>query len=207
MTLALRPRAASMFARNPVDQGDVFASLCDVLRMHVEDVAELGFTDKDTGAPGWSAVVDADRAPDAWLDWLSQFPGVRRDPAVTDAGEKRRRIKEARGQHRGKLSAILSELRTTLVSATDGPAYVFVDTSDGPHHLVFVTHTAETPDEAASTARLNAKGVKPLGAVYELNVVDGWAVGEMEDAYDGLTVADLEGDYATVSALDANQPS
>lgn len=193
MTLDLRPRAASMFARNPVDQGDVFAALCDVLRMHVEDVAELGFTDIDTGAPGWSQVVDADQAPDAWLDWLAQFPGVRPNPAVTDPVEKRRRIKEARGQHRGKLSAIISELRTTLVSSTDGPAYVFVDTSDGPHHLTFVTRTAETPDEAASLARLTARDVKPLGAIYDLNVVDGqiWAeaTGAWEDA-DTVTWAD-----------------
>lgn len=187
MTLVLRPRAASMFARNPVDQGDVFASLCDVLRMHVEDVAEIAFADPDTGAPGWSSVVDADRAPDVWLDWLAQFPGVRPNPAVTDPDEKRRRIKEARGQHRGKLSAIVSELQTTLVSSTDGPAYVFVDTSDGPHHITFITRTAETPNPDASLAAITARDVKPIGALYELSVSDGQLWSEATGAWDDAT--------------------
>lgn len=198
--LTLRPRAAHLLAQiGPVDQGDVAASLCDVLRMHREDIAAWATEDED-GNPGYSITVDLERTPDATLDWLRQFSGVRPAPAVTDPAEIRRRVSEARGKHRGKVPAIVSEIQTTLTGTRTVRPVKGADC----WHMTFVTLAAETPDAAATLARMNARDVKPLGDIFEHVVVDGWTLDEFEAAYPTLAAA--EEDFVTLYDLEINEP-
>lgn len=69
---------------------------------------------RDSAAgPGWSPVLDVDRAPVEWLGWLAQFAGVRLRPGLA-APEQRARIKNTDGHRRGSSPALRAAARQHL---------------------------------------------------------------------------------------------
>ena len=118
--------------------------------------------------PGWSAVVDLERCPDAWLPWLGQFIGVTVPPGATPA-EQRAWIAGTDGFKRGTPDAIrtaaglhLTNSRTVfLTERFGGDAYA----------LAVRTLTTETPDTAQTLADIIA--AKPAGIVLDYATTPG----------------------------------
>jgi hypothetical protein len=117
------------------------AHYCGALGAMFQPVADVA---RDTPAgPGWSAVLDLDRCPDAWLPWLAQFVGV----TVIAA------------------QATLTGNRTVTFRERDSSA------ADPPYTLEIVTLTGETPDPAATRAAIIAQ--KPGGILLNYRTVAG----------------------------------
>lgn len=138
--------------------GTMFQAVADVAR----DTPE---------GPGWSAVMDLDRCPDAWLEWLAQFAGVTVIPGSTPA-EMRERIARTDGFKRGTPDAIRAAAQATL---TGNRIVVFRERDssapDPPYTLEVVTLTGETPNPAATRAAILAQ--KPGGIVLNFRTIEG----------------------------------
>lgn len=129
-----------------------------------QEVADLA-RDSDDG-PGWSAIVDPDRAPAAWLPWLAQLAGVRIPPPdAPDASQlseadQRLRIKETAGQRRGTPDAVKGAARQHLT----GDRAVYLSERHGSaYQLRVATLETETPDPDLVLAALLEQ--KPAGIV------------------------------------------
>lgn len=181
----LEPEAAYLYqqllpmAEDDADTGYVTAHLCAVLMKPVELVSQLAKEDGDK--PGWRSAVDVDNAPAQLLPWLGQFNGTPLEDTEPEE-EMRRKIREARGSHRGTTRAILSDVAATLT----GTKSVRLIERDGPSPFenVVVTRASETPDEAATLAALNNRQTKPLGVVYQLVVATSILVDELTGTTD-----------------------
>jgi hypothetical protein len=144
--------------------GYATAHLCAVLMKPVELVSALALADGEK--PGWRKVQDVDDCPAQLLPWLGQFNGTPLDDTEPEE-EARRKIREARGSHRGTTRAIVSDVKATL---TGTQSVDLIERDGGPFENLVITRTSETPSEAATLAALNNRQTKPLGATYSLVV-------------------------------------
>lgn len=122
--------------------------------------------DTDEG-PGWSALVDVDRAPAEALGWLAQFVGVTVRAGLSES-EQRELIRAVVGFNRGTLASILSAMqphltgnKTIIVRERDGSAY----------RLTIITRTDETPDSGAVLDAILSQ--KPAGIKLTYTVLAG----------------------------------
>lgn len=126
----------------------------------VEDVAR----DSDAG-PGWSSIMDVNRAPAAYLDWLAQFAGVRMTPGLLEEG-KRSRIRSTDGFRRGSPAAI----RAAPAPFLTGNKVVFVTERQGSaYRFAVATIDTETPNPAAVERALRDQ--KPAGLIMTYSVI------------------------------------
>lgn len=152
-------------------------------------------------APGWSVAVDINRAPERLLEWLAQFNGVGPNKGLP-ADDYRQQIRDAEGQKRGRPSAMIAAAKPHLT----GTKTVILRERDGtPGRITLITYTSETPDAAAVCNAV--RRAKPAGLVLTCEVVDGWTIEEMEAAYAGQTIADLEGDFDSIHDLESRIPA
>jgi hypothetical protein len=192
----LEPEAAYLYQQlgpmveNDEETGWVTAHLCAVLMKPVELVSALALADGDK--PGWRQALDLDEAPVQLLPWLGQFNGTPLDDTEPEE-EMRRKIREARGSHRGTTRAIVSDVAATLTG--DQTVHLF-EREGSPFENLIITRTSETPDEAATRTALANRQTKPLGAVYELVV--GWIVGEVEATEPSVKAVEEIGTVETV---------
>jgi hypothetical protein len=140
----------------------------------------------DDDGPGWSKIMDPDRAPREWLPWLAQFNGRRIPQGLTEQAE-RDYIKGVGQTHMGTPAAIvaaaqqrLTGTRTVFLSERSGSAYRFQ----------VATVTSETPDPVATEKDIRAE--KPAGLVMTYSTVDG-------DDY--ATLAATHTDYNQIASL------
>lgn len=175
--------------------------LCEAigqLQQPVEDVAR----DTDDG-PGWSIIVDLDRAPAEWLPFLAQFNGSRAKPGL-DAAAQRDLIRHADGIQRGTPSAMRNAPLPYLVTEAAAPYIGFYERIEGSaYRLGVVTLTAETPDPAAVEAAIRAQ--KPGGIVLEYVVIDGFTFQAVRVSY--ATFQDVRDAFSTFQDLRDNVPS
>jgi hypothetical protein len=145
---------------------------------------------RDSGdGPGWSAIVDIDRAPADALAWLGQLVGVSPDASLSDSGQ-RERIRDVSGFRRGSRGALeaaakrhLTGTRTVNIRERDTSAY----------HLTVTTYLGETPDEDKTEAAIRAQ--KPAGLVLVYVVSSGATYGTLETT--GMTYRQLRATYPT----------
>lgn len=176
------------------DRGYGAAWLIHALGLQLEDVyafSELGWDDAD----------DPDQAPEWYLPHLAMKAGVRLIPDGLTVEQKRLRVRSTDGARRGTPEAIRGAAQVHL---TGDRKVILLEREGGAYDLTVITYTDETPDEAMVEQALLEQ--KPAGLTLTYLVVDGWTVGQLEDAYDGDTVADLEGDFTNVLDLETNQP-
>lgn len=148
------------------------------------------------------------RAP-AWaLPWLAQFAGIPALPLGLTEAQQRDYIANAPGMRRGRPAAMIAAAQRYL---TGNKTVEFLERSDptnpgadAPYHLTVYTYAAETPDGAQVLAALLEQ--KPAGIVMHYDVLPGWTIGEMEAAYAGRTIGDLEADFGSVGDLERNVP-
>lgn len=154
----------------------------------------------DDNGPGWSALLDPDRCP-AWaLPWLAQFAGVELTPGADEA-QQRAEITHPPAFVRGTVQAI----KDAATFALTGGKHVTLFERDGDEwHLIAVTYDAETPDADAVSAAMERQ--TPPWLVFTHRVDPGWAIGQMEAAYTGQTIADLEADFPTIGDLEMHLP-
>lgn len=164
------------------------AYYCGAAGEMFQDVADVA---RDTPAgPGWSAVMDLGRCPDAWLPWLGQFAGVTVIPGSTPA-EMRERIARTDGFRRGTPEAIRAAAQATL---TGNRTVYFRERNGGAYRLDVVTLSGETPDPAATRAALMAQ--KPGGILLTYNTVTGQDWQALRDT-PPRTWTKVKADYAT----------
>lgn len=157
--------ALAPYAREDAEHDFVLGTFLIGLLAPAQEIADLVRDDPDTGATGWSALVDADRCPVWALPWLAQLVGVRDEPTLSEV-ERRARIKDMAGLHRGTVAyaqaaaaAYLTGTKTVNVTERDGGAWL----------ITVETLSAETPDPDLVEQALLA--AKPAGLLLTYNVV------------------------------------
>jgi hypothetical protein len=141
--------------------------LCEAVAGRLTPIEAVIRDDPNTDDPGWSIVMDVDRAPPEWLGWLAQFGGVRLDPALDDAAQ-RARIKSTDGFKRGTPSAIVAAAQQYLT----GTKSVFLSERSGSaYRFTISTLIAETPNLADVIAALIKQ--KPAGLVMSVMSITG----------------------------------
>lgn len=148
-----------------------FANFLTALLADAQPIADLVRDDPNTGAVGWSALVDVDRAP-AWaLPWLAALVGVVDNPGLSDAA-RRLRIREMPGQRRGTVGAMMGAARQHLIGplGTGASATVYMSERAGSAYRLNVsTFVSETPNpDLVEEALMEAK---PAGIVLNYQTI------------------------------------
>jgi hypothetical protein len=154
--------------------------------------------DSDDG-PGWTMLVDPDRAPASLLFWLAQTMGVTLPDADEDA--QRAEIRDLPPQRRCTEAVARDAAGMTL---TGSKVFHFTVQGGGLYVDTLEVYEAQCPDPAATFAAADAQ--MPAWRKLEMTVRPGWTIAAMETAYDGKTIADLEADFADLADLEHNLP-
>lgn len=149
--------------------------------------------DDDAGNPGWSSLLDLDRAPSNALGYVGMFVGVRPLVGLDDA-DQRDRIRATSGQRRGTPEAIRSAAVPFLVGTKRVDIY---EREGGAYRFRVRTFVSETPDPDAVLAALLSE--KPGGLVMTYDVVGGMSYDELDVEYG--TIADMTASGLTYTEL------
>lgn len=155
-------------------QGYALAHLCAAIGTMFQTVEDYA-RDSFAGDPGWSILMDVDRAPPEALGWLGQLAGVRLRSGLDDAS-KRAAIQALGGMNRGTVESIIGAAQQYLT----GTKHVYVDERSGgnAYQLSMATRTSETPDSAAVLSAILEQ--KPGGIVLTYATVPGQTYGELK---------------------------
>lgn len=165
--------------------------LCEALAGGLQDVEDIvRDTDDD---PGWSIVLDADRAPVDWLPWLGQFVGVRLPVGLSEA-DQRARIKSTDGFQRGSPEALKEAARSYL---TGTKSVFFIERFGSAYRLHVATLIAETPDPGVVERALLEQ--KPAGIVMTYTAIAGWDYAAL--AFTQPTYASLPAAFDTYAEM------
>lgn len=186
-------------------QGWALLNFCEALAgKMLEPVNEL-VRDGALGEPGWSSILDANRAPAYMLPWLAQLVGVRFPTDDLPVLEQRNRIKSTDGWQRGTVAAIRGAAALYLT----GSKYVFFrerydpddPTGDYPYRLYVATLPAETPDSAKVLSALLEQ--KPMGVRLKYTVTGSLSSYEGVAAYHATyqTLLDTYANYNSLSPI------
>lgn len=166
LTEALRPYAER-------DSNGHLSILLGAIAAMIQPLADLVSDDPDTGAPGWSSLVDINRSRDADLGYLAQFVGVKL-LAGLPADAQRARVASTDGWKRGTVGAMIGAAqqhltgdKTVVLRERYNPDLNVADA----YHAQIITRTIETPDPAQVIADVNEQD--PAGIVLHFAVVDG----------------------------------
>lgn len=166
------------------ENGFALKHLCDALGTVHAPVHDM-VSDPD-GAPAWSALLDPDRVPAAFLPWLAQVVGERVPGGESEAAA-RERVRSPQGVRRGKVASLVAVAQRTLT----GTRFVQVlERTSSAYTLTVVTLTSETPGPTQTNRDLQA--AKPAGlilthVVTSVTIVD--ALAATVDALAGTTDA------------------
>lgn len=194
---------------------------CDAAGQLLQKVDDLA-RDTDAG-PGWSQIVDPDRAPAAALPWLGQFVGARVDvgrPVL----DQRTEVKAETGFERGTAAAILAaaqryltgDQRVRIIERYAGEPYAFAVVVFGwqvvpqsyaelsgnyPTYLnlseQFLTYEVAPP--ATDELRRAISLAKPAGLQLSIIVAAGAEYADLSDTY--ATYADLSARWPTYEPM------
>lgn len=192
--------------------GEQAASSYDLLRI----------SDPATSVSGTCEIANPEYAPRAWLRWLGWLVGIDTS-TLADAIVRDTVTDVATSQRRGTVAAIKAVTARTLTGSRDvfvvtnpptaGTSYTYEETGEvyessdtydsathDPYHIIVVTWTSQTPDDAATLAA--AYSEKPAGCTMDLQVLDGLTYTQLAAAYatyDAMTGTGLS--YSTLSSL------
>lgn len=197
-----RPDASPIAERawgdlGPWARADALTEDWDLLRLVEAALGDLQLVEdlvRDTDeVDGWGAIMDVDLAPDQYLDYLAQFPGVRgRTYALAD--DKRAAIRAKPTTRRGTPAALVEAAQATL---TDTKTVKLFERYTGNAYRVHVqTITSETPDAPATLAALLA--AKPGGLILTHAAVAGRTYLDVAAEFADYTALEAEGTYADV---------
>lgn len=164
---------------------------CDAIGRMFDQVDQL-VRDTNDG-PGWSALLDVDRAPSFALPWLGQLVGVSVDTSF-GAIAQRQQISDVGGFRRGSPASIIAAAQAHLAG---GKTVQLFERDGSAYQLTIVTFLDETPDAAAVEAAIRAE--KPAGIVLTYLVVDGQTYEQL--LADHPTYQNVLDDYADYQAV------
>lgn len=154
--------------------------------------------DSDAG-PGWSSIVDLDRAPDDGLNYLGQYKGVTPLAGLTPE-QTRDRIRSVDGFKRGTVESIkvasqrrLTGTKTAIVNEREGGNALYIGV---------LTYASETPDPTLTF--LDMMEQKPWGYIIDYQVVDAWGYQALKVAFDDY--GQVKTHYANYTGLKTNVP-
>lgn len=154
-------------------------------------------------APGWSSLLDPNACPAEFLPFLAQFVGAT-VPVGLDSTTARAKILQESSQNRGTPSAIIAAVQRNLT----GTQSVVLQERWGPlganayQFLVYVKPGEVLTDATSITNDVNA--VKPGGVMWSLVITDGATIAQIEINY--ATISALEAAFHTVNGVEANAP-
>jgi hypothetical protein len=169
----------------------------DALGSSLFDEIEGYARDSADGDPGWSILLDLNRAPNIGLQWLGQFVGVKVPLVVLDA-YARQLIRNKHGFSRGTPAAIIDAAQTTLTGLQE---VLMQERYTGDAYQLWVaTRTSQTPDSAKTLAAIMTE--KPAGIVLTYTTLAGesfdelLALGTFQTVF--TTYATMQGVYTGV---------
>lgn len=141
-------------------------------------------SDTPEGEPGWSLLMDINRAPNSVLPWLAQLVGVQVDASLDDVSQ-RQQIRTTAGFRRGSVGSMVEAAKPFLT----GSQTVLVTERDGDAYTVTVaTFDTETPDpDLVATALLSQK---PGGLILNYVVQLSWTYANIPSSYATYALAD-----------------
>lgn len=170
---------------------------CEAFIGSLQNVEEIIRDDQEIDAPGWSIVLDIDRAPYVGLPWLGQFVGVTTPEQTTDETQEehdariRGYIRATGGFNRGTPSSIVGATQQYLTGSKE---VILAERDSSPYHFqVSVRDSQTSTDEATFRKAIDA--VKPAGLQYEFFILP------------DFTYDDLNALFGTYNALDASKPT
>jgi hypothetical protein len=139
ITMGQAPDTADLYGRmgwaHDEDTGGVLEQWLSGVGQLIQTVDNLcrdGEDANDNPAPGWSQVLDVNRAPTYVLPWLAQFVGVRLDPSLRD-DQMRAQIENPAGFARGTPGYIIAAANAYLIP---GWTIVLHERDTSPYHLL-----------------------------------------------------------------------
>jgi Phage tail protein (Tail_P2_I) len=143
----------------------------DAIGRMFQDAADL-VQDGENGEVGWSIVLDIDRIPDAGLDWLAQFLGIR-FYVGSDVATKRQQIRDHISWQRGTPAQVAASVRLFLAGTK---TVQMNERNPTPYSFAVIIWAAEAPADTSPTSPLvqyvNAYA-KPAGLKWTLTVNPG----------------------------------
>jgi hypothetical protein len=143
----------------------------DAIGQMFQDGADL-VEDGPNGEPGWSIVLDINRAKDEGLPWLAQLIGLHFYSGLT-ADQQRQLIRAHAGWQRGTAAAIIAAIRLFLT----GTQTVQINERDtSAYHFAVIIWAAEAPADTSATSplvRYVNQYAKPAGLQWSLTVNPG----------------------------------
>jgi hypothetical protein len=134
--------ALEPMARADAANGWGLLAYLDTIGQMFQPVADLAEDDVN-GIPGWSRILDIDRADDDGLPWLSQLLGIQLVGGRT-ADQWRQDIRDRRNWERGTVRSFVDAARPYLT----GSRTVIVRERDvTPYHVTVVTYAHETNED------------------------------------------------------------
>lgn len=171
---------------------------CEALVGSLQLVYDLA-RDTDDGHPGWSGVLDIDRAPDFVLPWLAQFPGVV-VPSDAPPATTRELIRTRPARARGRPATIIAAAQSTLLGSR---RVHLLERDTSAYHFTVQTYEVQTPAPAATLAAIEA--ACPGGLQFTHEVLAGASYAEV-DAATGPTYADREATFPTFADVEGYVP-
>jgi Phage tail protein (Tail_P2_I) len=166
---------------------------CEAFIGKLQQVEDIVRDDQTIDAPGWSIVLDVDRAPYVGLPWLGQFVGVTTpEPMVGETqaqhdARTRAYIRATGGFNRGTPAAVVGAVQQYL---TGTKSVFLIERDSSAYHFIVRVRTSQATVDAA-TFRRAIDEVKPAGLQYVFEMVPDW------------TYDELNARAATYNALDA----
>src|ERR1035437_2211805 len=123
------------------DTGDVLEQWLSGIGQLIQTVDNLSRDEADANGnpvPGWSQVLDVDRAPTYALPWLAQFLGVRLDPSMRD-DQMRYAIENPAGFARGTPGYIIAAANQYILP---GYTVTISERDTSPYHLTVTVPAA-----------------------------------------------------------------
>lgn len=193
-------RLRPLFAPEP--EGWLGLVLCEAL---IGQLSELGTPGaglaRDTDAnTGWATLLDPRVCPEWALPWLAMIAGVAIPPTITTA-QLRDRLMSTDGQLVGRPAGIRGAPYPYLTGHRRVNLTERYRTRRG---LLVTTYQQETPDAGIVQAALAEQ--KPAGFTIYYQALPGWTIRQMEAAYAGRSIRDLEEDFATIRDLETHLP-
>lgn len=124
-------------------------------------------------APGWSQLLDINRAPTEALPWLAQFVGATLPVSASDAA-MRAQLLSVPGWRRGTPAAMVAAAQATL---TGNKTVTMIERAGDAYTVVVITKASETPDVEETYAALLSQ--KPGGIILVYENIDGQTYGEL----------------------------
>lgn len=175
------------------DRGWPLLIYCEAIAGRLQPLLDV-ISDTDDG-PGWSRVLDVDRAPAAWLPWLGQFVGVTVDTTQPEA-DQRTQVRSLPGMDRGTPGSIVAAAQRYL---TGTMTVYLIERHGSPWRLTVAMLNSEAPVPDRPLIDKAIRRLKPAGIVLSVQYILGGDYNTLRDTHSDYN--DVKSTYATYTEV------